>query len=403
MAKKKIDNEIFKTLIEDYNIKDTNDIKDMLKDLLSGTIQTMLEAEIEHELGYVKHSMKDKITSNARNGHSKKTVRSEYGNIDLDIPRDRNAEFEPQIIPKYQREITGIEGQILSLYAKGMSNRDIEDHLNNLYGIDVSSSMISKITDKIIPEIREWQSRQLEDVYPIVFMDAIHYSVRKDGVVVKKAVYLAIGIDQEGRKEVLGFWIGENESSKYWLNVLNELKNRGVQDILIMSVDNLKGFSEAISSVFPKTEIQKCVVHQIRNSIRYISYKDAREFTSDLKEMYNAPTLEQAEFKLDELEEKWGKKYMAVINSWRSNWNELTTYFKYDTKIRKLIYTTNPIESLNRQLRKYTKTKSLYPTDEALMKSVYLSLKEATKKWTGRIPGWGEIYSQLSIYFEGRI
>ena len=403
MAKKKIDNEIFKTLIEDYNIKDTNDIKDMLKDLLSGTIQTMLEAEIENELGYAKHSMKDKATSNARNGHSKKTVRSEYGNLDLDIPRDRNAEFEPQIIPKYQREITGIEGQILSLYAKGMSNRDIEDHLNNLYGIDVSPSMISKITDKIIPEIREWQSRQLEDVYPIVFMDAIHYSVRKDGVVVKKAVYLAIGIDKEGRKEVLGFWIGENESSKYWLNVLNELKNRGVQDILIMSVDNLKGFSEAISSVFPKTEIQKCVVHQIRNSIRYISYKDAREFTSDLKEMYNAPTLEQAEFKLDELEEKWGKKYMAVINSWRSNWNELTTYFKYDTKIRKLIYTTNPIESLNRQLRKYTKTKSLYPTDEALMKSVYLSLKEATRKWTGRIPGWGEIYSQLSIYFEGRI
>ena len=269
MAKKKIDNEIFKTLIEDYNIKDTNDIKDMLKDLLSGTIQTMLEAEIENELGYAKHSMKDKATSNARNGHSKKTVRSEYGNLDLDIPRDRNAEFEPQIIPKYQREITGIEGQILSLYAKGMSNRDIEDHLNNLYGIDVSPSMISKITDKIIPEIREWQSRQLEDVYPIVFMDAIHYSVRKDGVVVKKAVYLAIGIDKEGRKEVLGFWIGENESSKYWLNVLNELKNRGVQDILIMSVDNLKGFSEAISSVFPKTEIQKCVVHQIRNSIRY--------------------------------------------------------------------------------------------------------------------------------------
>ena len=403
MAKKKIDNKIFKTLIEDYNIKDTNDIKDMLKDLLSGTIQTMLETEIENELEYVKHSMKDKTTSNARNGHSKKTVRSEYGNLDLDIPRDRNAEFEPQIIPKYQREITGIEGQILSLYAKGMSNRDIEDHLNNLYGIDVSPSMISKITDKIIPEIREWQSRQLEDVYPIVFMDAIHYSVRKDGVVVKKAVYLAIGIDKEGRKEVLGFWIGENESSKYWLNVLNELKNRGVQDILIMSVDNLKGFSEAISSVFPKTEIQKCVVQQIRNSIRYISYKDAREFTSDLKEMYNAPTLEQAEFKLDELEEKWGKKYMAVINSWRSNWNELTTYFKYDTKIRKLIYTTNPIESLNRQLRKYTKTKSLYPTDEALMKSVYLSLKEATKKWTGRIPGWGEIYSQLNIYFEGRI
>ena len=403
MGKKKIDKEIFKALIEDYEIKDTNDIKDMLKDLMSGTIQTMLEAEIEHELGYAKNSVSEKNTSNSRNGYSKKTVRSEYGNINLDIPRDRNAEFEPQIIPKYQREITGMEGQILSLYAKGMSSRDIEEHLNNLYGIDVSPSMISKITDKIIPEIREWQSRQLEDVYPVVFMDAIHYSVRKEGIVVKKAVYLAIGIDREGHKEVIGFWIGENESSKYWLNILNELRNRGVQDILIMSVDNLKGFSEAISSVFSKTEIQKCIVHQIRNSIRHISYKDVREFASDLKEMYNAPTLEQAENRLDALEEKWGKKYMAVINSWRSNWNELTTYFKYDTKIRKLIYTTNPIESLNRQLRKYTKTKSLYPTDEALMKSVYLSLKEATKKWTGRISGWGEIYSQLSIYFEGRI
>lgn len=403
MGKKKIDKEIFKALIEDYGIKDTNDIKDMLKDLMSGTIQTMLEAEIEHELGYAKNSVSEKNTSNSRNGYSKKTVRSEYGNINLDIPRDRNAEFEPQIIPKYQREITGIEGQILSLYAKGMSSRDIEEHLNNLYGIDVSPSMISKITDKIIPEIREWQSRQLEDVYPVVFMDAIHYSVRKEGIVVKKAVYLAIGIDREGRKEVMGFWIGENESSKYWLNILNELKNRGVQDILIMSVDNLKGFSETISSVFSRTEIQKCIVHQIRNSIRHISYKDVREFASELKEMYNAPTLEQAENRLDALEEKWGKKYMAVINSWRSNWNELTTYFKYDTKIRKLIYTTNPIESLNRQLRKYTKTKSLYPTDEALMKSVYLSLKEATKKWTGRISGWGEIYSQLSIYFEGRI
>ena len=403
MGKKKIDKEIFKALIEDYGIKDTNDIKDMLKDLMSGTIQTMLEAEIENELGYAKNSVSEKNTSNSRNGYSKKTVRSEYGNINLDIPRDRNAEFEPQIIPKYQREITGIEGQILSLYAKGMSSRDIEEHLNNLYGIDVSPSMISKITDKIIPEIREWQSRQLEDVYPVVFMDAIHYSVRKEGIVVKKAVYLAIGIDREGRKEVMGFWIGENESSKYWLNILNELKNRGVQDILIMSVDNLKGFSEAISSVFSRTEIQKCIVHQIRNSIRHISYKDVREFSADLKEMYNAPTLEQAENRLDALEEKWGKKYMAVINSWRSNWNELTTYFKYDTKIRKLIYTTNPIESLNRQLRKYTKTKSLYPTDEALMKSVYLSLKEATKKWTGRISGWGEIYSQLSIYFEGRI
>lgn len=403
MTKRKISNEVFKRLIEDYNIKSTDDIKDMLKDLLGGTIQTMLEAEIEDNLGYSKHNYKEKITNNSRNGHSNKTVRSEYGTIDLDIPRDRNGEFEPQIIPKHQREITGIEGQILSLYSKGMSNRDIEDHLQNLYGVDVSPTMISKITDKILPEIREWQSRQLEDVYPIVFMDAIHYSVRKEGIVVKKAVYISIGINKYGEKEVLGFWVGENESSKFWLNILNELRNRGVQDILIISVDNLKGFSESIKSTFPLTEIQKCIVHQIRNSTRYISYKELKEFTSDLKKVYNAITLEQAENNLLLFEEKWGKKYMAVVKSWRDNWLELTTYFKYDQSIRKLIYTTNHIENFNRQLRKFTKTKTSYPTDDSLLKSIYLSMKEITKKWTGKIPNWGEIYSQLSIYFEGRI
>lgn len=403
MTKRKISNEVFKRLIEDYNIKSTDDIKDMLKDLLGGTIQTMLEAEIEDNLGYSKHNYKEKITNNSRNGHSNKTVRSEYGTIDLDIPRDRNGEFEPQIIPKRQREITGIEGQILSLYSKGMSNRDIEDHLQNLYGVDVSPTMISKITDKILPEIREWQSRQLEDVYPIVFMDAIHYSVRKEGIVVKKAVYISIGINKYGEKEVLGFWVGENESSKFWLNILNELRNRGVQDILIISVDNLKGFSESIKSTFPLTEIQKYIVHQIRNSTRYISYKELKEFTSDLKKVYNAITLEQAENNLLLFEEKWGKKYMAVVKSWRDNWLELTTYFKYDQSIRKLIYTTNHIENFNRQLRKFTKTKTSYPTDDSLLKSIYLSMKEITKKWTGKIPNWGEIYSQLSIYFEGRI
>ena len=403
MTKRKISNEVFKRLIEDYNIKSTDDIIVMLKDLLGGTIQTMLEAEIEDNLGYSKHNYKEKITNNSRNGHSNKTVRSEYGTIDLDIPRDRNGEFEPQIIPKHQREITGIEGQILSLYSKGMSNRDIEDHLQNLYGVDVSPTMISKITDKILPEIREWQSRQLEDVYPIVFMDAIHYSVRKEGIVVKKAVYISIGINKYGEKEVLGFWVGENESSKFWLNILNELRNRGVQDILIISVDNLKGFSESIKSTFPLTEIQKYIVHQIRNSTRYISYKELKEFTSDLKKVYNAITLEQAENNLLLFEEKWGKKYMAVVKSWRDNWLELTTYFKYDQSIRKLIYTTNHIENFNRQLRKFTKTKTSYPTDDSLLKSIYLSMKEITKKWTGKIPNWGEIYSQLSIYFEGRI
>ena len=375
----------------------------MLKDLLGETIQTMLEGEIEEELGYSKYNYDEKNTQNSRNGYSPKKVRSEYGEVELNIPRDRNNEFKPQIIPKYQREITGIEGQIIALYAKGMSNRDIEDHLKNIYGIEVSATMISKITDKILPEIKEWQTRQLEEVYPIVFMDAIHYSVRQDGVVIKKAVYILIGINLKGEKEVLGFWIGENESSKFWLNILNEIGNRGVEDILIISVDNLKGFSEAIKGKYPNSEIQKCIVHQIRNSIKYVASKDMKEFTKDLKTIYKAITLEQAADNLLHLEEKWGKKYRAAIKSWQDNWEELTTYFKYPEEIRRLIYTTNSIENFNRQLRKYTKTKSSYPTDDSLSKSIYLSIKEITKKWTGKVQNWGQIVSQLSIYFEGRM
>ena len=403
MKKIRKENKLIKELIDQYGVKTTDDIKDMLKELLGETIQTMLEGEMEEELGYSKYNYDEKNTENSRNGYSPKSVRSEYGEIELDIPRDRHNEFEPKIIPKYQREITGIEGQIIALYAKGMSNRDIEDHLKNIYGIEVSATMISKITDKIIPEIKEWQTRQLEEVYPIVFMDAIHYSVRQDGIVIKKAVYILIGINLRGEKEVLGFWIGENESSKFWLNILNEIGNRGVKDILIISVDNLKGFSEAIKSSYPKAEIQKCIVHQIRNSIKYVASKDLKEFTKDLKTVYKAVTLEQASNNLLHIEEKWGKKYKAGIKSWNDNWEELTTYFKYPQEIRKIIYTTNSIENFNRQLRKYTKTKSSYPTDDSLSKSIYLSIKEITKKWTGKIQNWGQINSQLSIYFEGRI
>ncbi len=403
MKKIRKENKLIKELIDQYGVKTTDDIKDMLKELLGETIQTMLEGEMEEELGYSKYNYDEKNTENSRNGYSPKSVRSEYGEIELDIPRDRHNEFEPKIIPKYQREITGIEGQIIALYAKGMSNRDIEDHLKNIYGIEVSATMISKITDKIIPEIKEWQTRQLEEVYPIVFMDAIHYSVRQDGIVIKKAVYILIGINLRGEKEVLGFWIGENESSKFWLNILNEIGNRGVKDILIISVDNLKGFSEAIKSSYPNAEIQKCIVHQIRNSIKYVASKDLKEFTKDLKTVYKAVTLEQASNNLLQLEEKWGKKYKAGIKSWNDNWEELTTYFKYPQEVRRLIYTTNSIENFNRQLRKYTKTKSSYPTDDSLSKSIYLSIKEITKKWTGKVQNWGQINSQLSIYFEGRI
>ena len=346
MKKIRRENKLIKELINQYGVKTTDDIKDMLKDLLGETIQTMLEGEIEEELGYSKYNYEEKDTQNSRNGYSPKSVRSEYGEIELDIPRDRHNEFEPKIIPKYQREITGIEGQIIALYAKGMSNRDIEDHLKSIYGIEVSATMISKITDKIIPEIKEWQTRQLEEVYPIVFMDAIHYSVRQDGIVIKKAVYILIGINLRGEKEVLGFWIGENESSKFWLNILNEIGNRGVKDILIISVDNLKGFSEAIKSSYPKAEIQKCIVHQIRNSIKYVASKDLKEFTKDLKTVYKAVTLEQASNNLLHIEEKWGKKYKAGIKSWNDNWEELTTYFKYPQEIRKIIYTTNSIENI---------------------------------------------------------
>ncbi|AUS97693.1 IS256 family transposase [Clostridium thermosuccinogenes] len=372
--------ELLDQLIKEYNIKDTDDIKNMLKDLMGSTIQRMLNSELDEELDYEKYDVQNKETDNSRNGYSKKTVRSEYGEIELDIPRDRNGEFEPQIVKKNQTEIKGIEGQIISMYAKGMSNRDIETHLQELYGIEVSPTLISRITDKILPEIKEWQSRMLKSVYPIVFMDAIHYSVRKDGIVVKKAVYIAIGIDLESQKDILGMWIGEAESSKFWLSIMNEIKNRGVRDILITSVDGLNGFSEVIRAVFPMTEIQRCIVHQIRNSTKFISYKDLRSFTADLKPIYKAATEALALQELDAFESKWGSKYPNAVRSWRNNWEELSVFFKYPREIRKIIYTTNAIENFNRQLRKVTKTKSAYPSDDALIKALYLAVRDITKK-----------------------
>ena len=403
MPKKRLPNELFDQLIKEYNIKDTDDIKNMLKDLMGGTIQRMLNSELDDELGYEKYDTHNKETDNSRNGYSKKTVRSEYGEVELDIPRDRNGDFEPQIVKKNQTEIKGIEGQIISMYAKGMSNRDIETHLQELYGVEVSPTLISKITDRILPEIKEWQGRMLKGVYPIVFLDAIHYSVRKDGIVVKKAVYIAIGIDMEGQKDILGMWIGEAESSKFWLSIMNEIKNRGVRDILIASVDGLNGFSEAIRAVFPQTEIQRCIVHQIRNSTKFISYKDLKSFTADLKPIYKAATEALALQELDAFDSKWGSKYPNAVRSWRNNWEELIAFFKYPQEVRKIIYTTNAIENFNRQLRKVTKTKSAYPSDDALMKALYLAVRDITKKWSGRVQGWGTILDQLMIYFDGRI
>ena len=390
-------------LIQHYNPQDAQDVQDMVKDLLGDTLQGMLEAEMDQKLGYSKYDYQNKDTDDSRNGYSKKTVTSSFGEIDLDIPRDRKGEFEPQIIRKNQTDISNIEDQVLSMYAKGMTTRDISDHLKSVYGVEASAEMISHMTDRILPIAKEWQNRPLEKKYAVVFMDAIHFHVRQDNQTVKKAVYIAIGIRLTGTKEVLGMWIGGNESAKYWLGVLNEMKNRGVEDIMIVSVDGLTGFGDAISAVFPKAEIQRCIVHQIRYSTKFISYKDIRPFMKELKLVYQAATEEQALENLDSLEENWGKKYPTSIASWRNNWPQLSTYFKYPQEIRKIIYTTNAIENFNRQLRKVTKAKTVFPTDDSLFKSLYLAMIDITKKWTGKSWEWGQTLDQLCIYFEDRI
>ena len=394
-------NKISKMLIEEYQPETVQDLQEALKDLLGDTMEQMLKAELDEHLDY-EYGEKP-LSLNTRNGSSKKTVKSSYGNIDLNIPRDREGSFEPQALKKYQKDISNIENQIISMYAKGMTTRDISTHIKEIYGFGISESMVSKITNKILPTIEEWQNRPLEKVYPFVFLDAIHYHVRENNIVVKKAVYIALGYNTEGYKEILGMWVGENESSKYWLLVLNQLKERGLEDILIVSTDNLSGFSQAIESVYPKTEIQKCVIHQIRNSTKFVSYRDIKELMKDLKTVYKASTEELALSNLDIFEEKWGKKYPMCVNSRRNNWAELATYFKYPEGIRKLIYTTNSIENFNRQLRKVTKNKTIFPSDYALQKSLYLAMVDASSKWTSRIRGWDQILSQLSIFFEGRI
>lgn len=394
-------NKISKMLIEEYQPETVQDLQEALKDLLGDKMEQMLKAELDEHLDY-EYGEKP-LSLNTRNGSSKKTVKSSYGNIDLNIPRDREGSFEPQALKKYQKDISNIENQIISMYAKGMTTRDISTHIKEIYGFGISESMVSKITNKILPTIEEWQNRPLEKVYPFVFLDAIHYHVRENNIVVKKAVYIALGYNTEGYKEILGMWVGENESSKYWLLVLNQLKERGLEDILIVSTDNLSGFSQAIESVYPKTEIQKCVIHQIRNSTKFVSYRDIKELMKDLKTVYKASTEELALSNLDIFEEKWGKKYPMCVNSWRNNWAELATYFKYPEGIRKLIYTTNSIENFNRQLRKVTKNKTIFPSDYALQKSLYLAMVDASSKWTSRIRGWDQILSQLSIFFEGRI
>jgi transposase-like protein len=379
------------------------DVHDMLKSLFKDTLQGILEAELDNHLGYEKHSIEGNNTGNSRNGYSKKNIKTKFGETELTVPRDRNGEFEPKIIKKYETTSNQLEEQIIAMYAKGMSTRDIEDHMRDIYGIDISPSMVSKITDKILPMISEWQSRPLDRVYPVVFLDAIHFKVRKDNRIINKAAYSVMAINMAGQKEVLGIWVGEHESASFWLGVCNDLKNRGLQDILIACKDGLSGFSEAISTVFPQTEIQLCIIHQIRNSMKYVSYKYQKELIADLKKVYQALTIEEAEMSFTAFKEKWGKKHPIIVRSWENNWLELTAYFKYPYEIRRMIYTTNIIEGYHRQLRKVTKTKTAYPTDEALVKIIYLATIEASKKWTMSVRDWKNCISQFAIYFEDRL
>lgn len=396
--------ENLRNIMKGLDVKSFDDLKDVFKLMVGEMLENGLEGELDDELGYTKYDYRNKDGENSRNGYSKKTLKTSFGETEIKVPRDRDGEFEPQLVKKNQTTLTGdIEEKILSMYAKGMTTSDIEAHIQDIYGLECSDSTISRITDKILPVVREWQSRPLEEIYAVVFMDAIHFHVRSEGQIVKKAVYIAIGINMNGLKEVLGMWVGENESAKFWLSVMNGLKNRGLQDILIACVDGLTGFPAAIEAVYPKIEIQQCVIHQIRNTTRFVSYKDIKALMADLKKVYAAIDEQTALAELENFDEKWGNKYPKIAISWKDNWANLSTYFKYPQEVRTLIYTTNAIEGFNRQLRKVTKNKGVFPTDDSLLKMLYLAMMDITKKWTGKRREWGQIHSQLEIFFADRL
>lgn len=364
-------------------------------------VEAILEGEMDNHLGYEKHG--ESTGDNTRNGHSRKKLRNQYGEAEIQVPRDRKSSFEPMLVPKRKNIADGIENIIISLYAKGMSISDIEEQIKDLYNFEISTSAISRITERVTQDVTIWQNRPLESVYCIVWMDGIVFKVRENSKVIDKTIYLAVGLRTDGKKEVLGLWLGKNESASFWLSVLTDLKARGVEDILVTATDNLKGFTEAIRSVFPLSTKQICIVHQIRNACRFVVWKDRKAFTADMKEIYTAANRDVAKLALDQLETKWGQKYGYAIKSWRDNWEELTAFLDFPLEIRKIIYTTNIIENLNGKIRKYTKNKLSYPTDEAVMKSVFLAVMEATKKWTMPIRDWGMILNQFMIMFENRI
>lgn len=402
MEEKSKGKKILEILQENYEIKSAGDLSHALKDLFKDSLQEMMNAEFDSTMGYSKYDNKVE-KNNYRNGTTKKKLKSEFGEFDFETPRDRNGEFEPKIVPKNRRDVSGIEEKIISLYGRGLSTREINEQIQDLYGIEVSSTMVSNITDQILPRIKEWQDRPLESVYPICFIDAVHFSVREETCVVKKAAYIVLGVSEYGEKDILGIWIGENESAKFWLSVFNDLKTRGVKDILIMCSDGLTGIKEAIQAAFPKTVQQRCIVHMIRNSVRFVSYKELKPFCNDLKSIYTTKNEKAGYEQLQKVKEKWQSKYPTALRNWEDNWSEICPFFSYSEPVRKIMYTTNTIESLNRSYRKYTKTKSVFPSNESLMKCLYLATINITKKWNGRYRNWDLILGELSIMFEGRI
>ena len=374
----------------------------LVQRLIKDVLENILEAEMDEHLGRDKYQRQNDIEPserNYRNGYSQKNLRSSFGDVDLDIPRDRKSEFEPQIVKKYETVCNELDKKIISLYAKGMTTSDIQAEIEDLYGITISPSMVSKITDKVIATATEWQNRMLDKIYPIVYLDAMYFKVRSNGKIVNKAVYICLGYTMEGYKDILGLWVDEAEGAKFWLGICNDLKNRGVKEILIACMDGLKGLPQAIQTVFPSANIQTCIVHQIRNSIKYIASKDKKSFMKDLKEVYKAATEELALAQLDKLKETWGNSYGMVIDSWYNNWNNLSTFFDFSPRIRKMIYTTNALEGFNRQVRKYTKSRTIFPTDESLNKCVYLATMEIMEKWTQPVPNWGATLAELTLFF----
>lgn len=405
MAKREKISEERKKLIKEFignnELKTASDIENALKDLFKDTLQEMLNAELTEHLGYEKNEYQED-NNNYRNGYSNKTIHSSQGDFEINVPRDRNGNFDPIVVEKGQKDISNIESKIIRMYARGMSNKDIHDQIEEIYGVKISPDMISNITDKIIPEINEWKTRQLEEQYAIVFVDATYFSVKENGIVCKKAVYIALGVTMTGEKDILGFYIGEAESAKYWASILNEFKNRGLKDILIFCSDGLKGLKEAIKSVYPLTEFQRCIVHMIRNTTQYVSYKDRKELCNDLKTIYQAANEKEAYKNLQELREKWKARRISLEN-WENNWDDIQPFFKFGPETRKIMYTTNAIESLNNCYKRLNKGRRVFPTVQALEKSMYLSTQIIMEKWTSRYRNWNVTLGELQLYFPNRV